>query len=66
MPLTIQLTNNADADDIQIEVFNAHGQMVGQQKGIAPLQTDVWRAGIYFVKIVKNKEVLTYKVIKND
>lgn len=66
MPLTIQLSNNADADDIQIEVFNAHGQMVGQQNGTAPLQTDVWRAGVYFVKIVKNKEVLTYKVIKND
>lgn len=68
-PLTIQLVENGLANDISdainVEIFNANGQKIGQQKGIAPIQTDNWNSGVYFVRIVNNVNVTTLKVIKN-
>jgi hypothetical protein len=62
--LTIQSVGNSDSENIKVNVFNANGQLITQQKGMAPLQTDTWLAGIYFVKIVNNEKVAMIRVVK--
>ncbi len=63
--LNIQSAGNTDSDKFKVEVFNVNGQLITQQRGIAPLQTDYWLNGVYLVKIVNNVNVVTFKVIKN-
>ena len=63
-PLNIQLADNATADAVNVEVFNANGQKLSEQKGTQPIQTDNWQTGVYFVKIVNNVNVVTFKVVK--
>ena len=63
-PLNIQLADNATAEAVNVEVFNANGQKLSEQKGITPIQTDNWQTGVYFVKIVNNVNVVTFKVVK--
>jgi Secretion system C-terminal sorting domain len=63
--LNIQLADNADGDNYKVEVFNANGQSITQQRGIAPLSTDNWLMGVYFVKIVNKEKVTTIKVVKD-
>jgi hypothetical protein len=63
--LNIQTADTTNADDFNVGIYNANGQLVQHQKGIAPLATTDWLTGIYFVKIVNNVNVSTFKVIKN-
>jgi Secretion system C-terminal sorting domain len=63
--LNIQLSDNAVSDDFTVEIYNANGQRVGEQRGIQPIKTDDWRTGVYFVKIVNTVNVVTFKVVKN-
>lgn len=63
-PLNIQLSDTAVSDDWMIEIYNANGKRVGQQRGVAPIQTDDWLTGIYLVKIVNNVNVSVFKVVK--
>jgi hypothetical protein len=62
--LNIKLADNAVTDDYNIEVYNANGQLLVQKRGIAPIETDFWGAGVYVVKIVNNVNVVIMKVIK--
>jgi hypothetical protein len=62
--LNIQLNNTTPSDDIKVEIFNANGQIVAQQRGFAPIQTDNWVNSVYFVKIVNNVKITTFKVFK--
>jgi hypothetical protein len=62
--LNIQCPPNTVADDVSVEVYNANGQLMSQQRGIAPIQTDFWGSGVYCVKIVNNVNVVIIKVIK--
>ena len=62
--LNIKLADNAVADDYSVEVYNANGQLMAQQKGIAPMGTDFWGVGVYCVKIVNSVNIVIMKVIK--
>jgi hypothetical protein len=63
--LNIKLADSTNAnDDVNIEIYNANGQLMAQEKGIAPIETDYWDSGVYFVKIVNNVNVVIMKVIK--
>ena len=62
--LNIQLADNSVSENLNVEVFNANGQLITQQRGSAPIQTDYWVNGVYFVKIVNNVNVVTLKVVK--
>jgi Secretion system C-terminal sorting domain len=62
--LNIQIADTSISEGFKVEVFNTNGQLVTQQRGIAPLQTEGWMNGIYFVKIVNNVNVVTIKVVK--
>ena len=63
--LTIQLADNSVSDNIKVEIYNLNGQLIQQQRGVSPLQTDDWTSGVYFVKIVNNVNVTTFRVVKN-
>ncbi len=63
--LNIQLADNIVSDNIKVEIYNINGQLMQQQRGVAPLQTDDWASGVYFVKIVNNVNVVTFRVVKN-
>jgi Secretion system C-terminal sorting domain len=63
--LNIQLADNSVSDNINVEIYNLNGQLIQQQSGIAPLQTDDWKSGVYVVKIVNNVNVTTVRVVKN-
>jgi hypothetical protein len=62
--LNIQCSPNTIVDDVSVEVYNANGQLMRQQRGIAPIHTEFWGSGVYFVKIVNNVNVVTVKAIK--
>ena len=62
--LNIQLADNAVSDNITVEIYNLNGQLMQQQRGIAPLQTESLVNGVYFVKIVNNVNVITFRVVK--
>ena len=62
--LNIQLADNATAEAISVEVFNANGQKLSEQKDIAPIQTNDWQTGIYFIRIINNANVVSLKVVK--
>jgi Secretion system C-terminal sorting domain len=64
-PLNFQLAENSTENDLKVEVLNTNGQVVAHQNGIAPLQTDTWQSGVYFVKIVNKTAVTTLKVVKH-
>ncbi len=63
--LNIQLADNSVSETIKVEIYNLNGQLIQQQSGITPLQTDNWKSGVYFVKIVNNVNVNTFRVVKN-
>jgi hypothetical protein len=62
--LNIKLGDNTVAEDFNIEIYNANGQLMAQQHGIAPIETGFWVSGVYVVKIVNNVNVVIIKVIK--
>jgi hypothetical protein len=62
--LNIKLGDNAVANDVMVEVYNANGQFMTQQQGIAPIETGFWGAGVYCVKIVNSVNVVILKVVK--
>ncbi len=64
--LTMKSSDSVVSDNFMVTVFNANGQQVGQQKGLNPLETSAWQNGIYFVKIIKNTEVSSFKVFIHD
>lgn len=63
--LNIQLADISNSENIKVEIYNLNGQLIQQQRGIAPLQTEDWVNGVYVVKIVNNVNVTTFRVVKN-
>ena len=62
--LNIQVADNTVLDNITVEMYNSNGQLMQQQRGIAPLQTADLVNGVYIVKIVNNVNVVTFRVVK--
>jgi hypothetical protein len=62
--LNIKLADNTVANDIMVEVYNTNGQLMTQQRGIAPIMTGFWGAGVYCVKIVNSVNVVIIKAVK--
>ena len=62
--LNIELANNTVSENIKVEIYNLNGQLMQQQRGVAPLQTEAWKSGVYIVKIVNTVNVVTFRVVK--
>ncbi len=62
--LNIELANNTVSENIKVEIYDLNGQLMQQQRGVAPLQTEAWKSGVYIVKIVNTVNVVTFRVVK--
>lgn len=61
---TINISNKKNAEIISVAIYSIKGELIKQEGAVASIVISDLEDGIYFVKIILNKNVLNYKFIK--